>query len=81
MQAPRGRRYIAPTNSWSPHEIGVSDQRQATAALYTRETNMVPIGLEAEWVSVGLDTEAREKILCFWRDRTPADLSEEPSNR
>jgi hypothetical protein len=40
----------------------VSGQRHAPAAPYTLERTTVPIGQEA-----GLDTEAREKILCLYR--------------
>jgi hypothetical protein len=51
---------------------GVSGQRHAPASLYPREltpgTNCTGgwVGLRAR-----LDTEARETILCFSRDRTP----------
>jgi hypothetical protein len=52
--------------------MGISGQRQATAALYPRERTP-GTHCTGGWVEVvdGLNTEAREKILCFCRYRTP----------
>jgi hypothetical protein len=44
------------------------------AELYPREGSAVPIGWEAEGLKLGLDTEARGKILCPRRRSNPGSL-------
>jgi hypothetical protein len=51
--------------------MGVSGQRHAPAALYPGNGFTVPIGQEAGSASAGLDTEARGKILCLYRESNP----------
>jgi hypothetical protein len=45
--------------------MAVSDQRHAPAALYPGERPPVPIIQEAVGPTAGLDTEAKEKIVCL----------------
>jgi hypothetical protein len=55
MQAPTGRGFIAPTNSW--HQMGVTGQHHAPAALYLRGRNPSTRWI-GDWMGLraGLDT-------------------------
>jgi hypothetical protein len=71
MQVPRGEMY----SSYSFLTLaldGVSGQRHAPAALYPRERTLVTHWIGG-WMGLraGLDTEAREKILCLCRGSKP----------
>jgi hypothetical protein len=66
MKALWGRESIAPTHSWPQQEMGVSDQRQSSAAFTSGERNR-GTHWTGGWVGprAGLDTETRGKILCL----------------
>jgi hypothetical protein len=61
-----------PTHTWPRHWMGVSGQRHATDALYTRERTAGTCWIGG-WVGLraGLNTEAREKILDIRREWNP----------
>jgi hypothetical protein len=70
MEALRERRDRAPTHSRPRHYLGVSDQRHAPAALYTRGKDPPGAG---GWVGprAGLDTKAGGNILSSLRGIEP----------
>jgi hypothetical protein len=72
QSSPTTQRSIAPTHSWPRHQMGVSGQRHAPAALRPGERTPGThctgggVGLRA-----GLDTDVRGKILCPCRGSNP----------
>jgi hypothetical protein len=67
------RKYRAPTHFFISALDGVSGQRHAPAALNPRWKDPPGTHWIGGWVGLraGLDTEAREKILCLWQESNP----------
>jgi hypothetical protein len=61
--------------------MGVSGQRHAPAALYSRERTP-DTHCTGGWVGLraGLDTEARGKIRCLWRGLNPGRPDDQQTN-
>jgi hypothetical protein len=80
MVALGGRGSIAPTHSWPRHQMGVSGQSHAPAALYPRGNDpSVPIVQEAGWASEPVWTQRlEEKSFAPAGDRTPIARSSSP---